>query len=71
MQAILIKKADNNKRYFGKNKLVWWVETRVSQKTQKSEFWNATYPSGFHRVDEPTEKTSASYTHKRDCASHF
>ena len=59
MQAILIKKADNNKRYFGKNKLVWWVETRVSQKTQKSEFWNATYPSGFHRLDEPPDKISA------------
>ena len=29
---------------------------RVSQKNQKSEFWNATYPSGFHRVDEPPEK---------------
>ena len=32
---------------------------RVSQKIQKSEFWNATYPSGFHRLDEPPEKISA------------
>ena len=32
---------------------------RVSQKIQKSEFWNATYPSGFHRLDEPPEKNSA------------
>ena len=33
--------------------------TRVSQKTQKSEFWNVTYPSGFHRLDKPPEKISA------------
>jgi len=32
---------------------------RVSQKNQKSEFCNATYPSGFHRLDEPPEKISA------------
>ena len=32
---------------------------RVSQKIQKSEFWNVTYPSGFHRLDEPPEKISA------------
>ena len=32
--------------------------TRVSQKIQKSEFWNATYPSGFHMLDEPPEKFS-------------
>ena len=32
---------------------------RVSQKNQKSEFWNVTYPSGFHRLDEPPEKISA------------
>ena len=35
------------------------VLNRVSQKIQKSEFWNATYPSGFHRLDEPPEKISA------------
>ena len=35
------------------------VSTRVSQKNQKSEFWNATYPSGFYRLDEPPEKISA------------
>ena len=35
------------------------VPARVSQKTQKSEFWNVTYPSGFHRLDEPPEKISA------------
>ena len=29
------------------------MNNRVSQKNQKSEFWNATYPSGFHRLDEP------------------
>ena len=29
------------------------VGSRVSQKNQKSEFWNVTYPSGFHRLDEP------------------
>ena len=33
--------------------------TRVSQKTQKSEFWFATNPTGFHRLDEPPEKISA------------
>ena len=32
------------------------VYYRVSQKNQKSEFWNVTYPSGFHRLDEPPEK---------------
>ena len=32
---------------------------RVSQKIQKSEFWNATYPSGFHGLDEPPERISA------------
>ena len=40
-------------------------------KIQKSEFWNATYPSGFHRLDEPPEKISALQTHKRYSASHF
>ena len=35
------------------------VVPRVSQKIQKSEFWNATYPSGFHRLDEQPEKISA------------
>ena len=30
-----------------------WV--RVSQKKQKSEFWYATNPTGFHRLDEPPE----------------
>ena len=35
------------------------VHIRVSQKIQKSEFWNVTYPSGFHRLDEPPEKISA------------
>ena len=34
----------------------YYTYIRVSQKTQKSEFWNATYPSGFHRLDEPPEK---------------
>ena len=34
------------------------LHIRVSQKIQKSEFWNATYPSGFHRLDEPPEKIS-------------
>ena len=33
--------------------------TRVSQKTQKSEFCFATKPTGFHRLDEPPEKISA------------
>ena len=33
--------------------------TRVSQKKQKSEFWYATYPSGFHKLGEPPEKISA------------
>ena len=37
----------------------WSMATRVSQKIQKSEFWNVTYPSGFHRLDEPPEKISA------------
>ena len=32
---------------------------RVSQKIQKSEFWNGLYHSGFHRLDEPPEKISA------------
>ena len=39
---------------------------RVSQKIQKSEFWNVTYPSGFHRLDEAPEKrpkTNASELH--------
>ena len=35
------------------------VSPRVSQKNQKSEFWNVPYPSGFHRLDEPPEKISA------------
>ena len=39
--------------------LVVIMMIRVSQKIQKSEFWNATYPSGFHRLDEPPEKISA------------
>ena len=34
------------------------IYSRVSQKIQKSEFWNVTYPSGFHRLDEPPEKIS-------------
>ena len=37
----------------------FFFDNRVSQKIQKSEFWNVTYPSGFHRLDEPTEKISA------------
>ena len=37
----------------------WRVHTRVSQKTQKSEFCFATNPTGFHRLDEPPEKNSA------------
>ena len=32
---------------------------RVSQKKQKSKFWYATNPSGFHRLDEPPGKNSA------------
>ena len=36
----------------------FFIETRVSQKNQKSEFWNVPYPSGFHRLDEPPEKNS-------------
>ena len=32
------------------------IITRVSQKNQKSEFWYATNPSGFHRLDEPPKK---------------
>ena len=28
------------------------MPSRVSQKIQKSEFWNMTYLSGFHRLDE-------------------
>ena len=35
------------------------LDTRVSQKTQKSEFCFATKPTGFHRLDEPPEKISA------------
>ena len=35
------------------------MSPRVSQKTQKSEFWFATNPTGFHRLDEPPEKISA------------
>ena len=42
-----------------KIKVEMWMVSRVSQKNQKSEFWNATYPSGFHRLDEPPEKNSA------------
>ena len=41
------------------SKKEWKVTIRVSQKIQKSEFWNVTYPSGFHRLDEPPEKISA------------
>ena len=33
--------------------------TGCPKKKQKSEFWNVTYPSGFHRLDEPPEKISA------------
>ena len=29
------------------------------QKNQKAEFWYATYPTGFHRLDEPPEQFSA------------
>ena len=39
--------------------MILTMTIRVSQKIQKSEFWNATYPSGFHRLDEPPEKISA------------
>ena len=35
------------------------VHSRVSQKTQKSEFCFATKATGFHRLDEPPEKISA------------
>ena len=44
---------------------------RVSQKKQMSEFWYATNPSGFHRLDEPPEKISALYTHERNCVQSF
>ena len=33
--------------------------TWVSQKKQKSEFWYATNPSGFHKLDEPPKKISS------------
>ena len=36
----------------------YYVLFRVSQKIQKSEFWYATNPSGFHRLDEPPKKIS-------------
>ena len=36
-----------------------YMRSRVSQKNQKSKFWYATNPSGFHRLDEPPEKNSA------------
>ena len=36
-----------------------WLQNRVSQKNQKSEFCFATKPTGFHRLDEPSEKISA------------
>ena len=39
--------------------LVIWLFIRVAQKNQKSEFWYATNPSGFHRLDEPPKKISA------------
>ena len=45
-------------RYVG-GRYLSCMYTRVSQKIQKSEFWNVTYPSGFHRLDEPPEKISA------------
>ena len=35
------------------------INSRVSQKKQKSEFCFATKPTGFHRLDEPPEKISA------------
>ena len=44
----------------------WSVIIRVSQKTQKSEFWNVTYPSGFHRLDE-----SSGVSLKRSCKMQF
>ena len=31
------------------------LDTRVSQKKQKSEFCFATNPTGFHRLDEPPD----------------
>ena len=36
-----------------------FVNIRVSQNKQKSEFWYATNPTGFQRLDEPPEKFSA------------
>ena len=39
--------------------LVLKMGSRVSQNNQKSEFWFATNPTGFHRLDEPPEKISA------------
>ena len=35
------------------------MNTRVSQKHQKSKFCFATKPTDFHRLDEPPEKISA------------
>ena len=35
------------------------LDIRVSQNDQKSKFWYATNPSGFHRLDEPPKKISA------------
>ena len=40
-------------------------------KKQKSEFWYATYPTGFHRLDEPPERFSALETHKRHSDTHI
>ena len=36
-----------------------FMYNRVSQKNQKSEFYFATNPTGFQRLDEPPEKISA------------
>ena len=46
---------------FFENHLESFPDCRIGcpKKTQKSKFWNATYPSGFHRLDEPPEKNSA------------
>ena len=35
------------------------MPSRVSQKKQKSEFWYATNPTGFHKLDEPPKIFSA------------
>ena len=40
-------------KWYWVSKVFLCLNIRVSQKKQKSEFWNVPYPSGFHRLDEP------------------